>query len=124
MIPYLKYMKINTKNNKSKKGFLHGECLIYESDIPSDAIAENIVDHTIIAESEQSGNHHVIDIEDGIKFFKTKDGRRFVSNTTPMNVRCVIAERHDAYKIPPGNWQIDFQREYDYMSEAERRVAD
>ncbi len=77
----------------------------------------------IIAESETSGNHHVVDIHDGVEFYE-KDGTLYLKNDTKTQVRCVVKDRHDAITLEPGTWEIDFQQEYDYISEETRRVAD
>lgn len=80
-------------------------------------------DFQIIAESETSGNHHVVDIHDGVEFYE-KDGTLYLKNDVETKVRCVVADRHDSITLEPGVWEIDFQQEYDYMTEETRRVAD
>lgn len=77
----------------------------------------------IIAESEQSGNHHVVDICDGVEFYE-KDGTLYLKNDVETQVRCVITERHDNITLEPGIWEIDRQQEYDYFTESHRNVAD
>lgn len=117
--------KTKTKTKAKAKGILHGECIIFQSEIPSDAISENHKNNVVIvAPSEVTGNHHVIDRpETGVEFFKSGN-RRFMKNSVPTNVRCVIAERHSAIEIPPGNWEIGIQQEFDYFAMRKQNVAD
>lgn len=102
---------------------LHGECHIYKSSIPAGAIKKEVKNFQIIAESEQSGNHHVIDAVDGVEFYE-HEGTLFVKNSVPATVRCVLKERHDDCVLPAGEWKIDFQKEYDYLSDESRIVRD
>lgn len=117
--------------SKSKKetavvpGILHGECLIFKSTLPKDVVEENQPDgDVIIADSETTGNHHVIEKLPGVKFYHNSKGARFMQNSVPTNVKCVLAERHDTVTLEPGTWQIDFQQEYDYFTESLRNVRD
>ena len=107
---------------------LHGECAIKQcGSIPSTAKPELLgeIGQTIIANSEVTGNHHVIDLAPGVEFFKDeKTNTRYMRNTTEATVRCVISERHSAVAIPVGDWVIGTQQEYDYVAEAMRNVQD
>jgi hypothetical protein len=104
---------------------LHGECMIYSCQIPSTAQPEKLNGaFTIIAESEVTGNHHVIDLKKGVTFYKDTDGTRYMRNSVPTEVRCVIADRHTAITLNPGEWKVGFQKEYDYIAEAQRNVRD
>jgi hypothetical protein len=107
------------------KGIIHGECIIFQSTIPSDAVIEkHKAGPVIIAPSEVTGNHHVIDKpKSGVDFYKKGD-KRFIRNSVPTNVRCVIAERHTAIEIPPGDWEIGIQNEFDYLTMQKQKVAD
>jgi len=112
------------KDKKTITGFLHGECLIKEAKIPADAVLEEHNElRVIIAESEVTGNHHVIDRKAGVEFLKT-EGKRFMRNSVPTQVSCVISERHTAIDIPPGEWEIGAQQEYDYITQMKQNVAD
>ena len=77
-----------------------------------------------IANSEVTGNHHVIDRPSNTVQFFTKDKKRYMRNSEPTNVRCVIADRHTAIPIPAGDWEIGVQQEFDYISMAKRNVQD
>lgn len=116
------------KQTSAPKGWLHGECIVKQATLPSDC--EPLVDlkfasdgGVIIADSETTGNHHVIDRVPGLDFF-SKGERRFVSSTNPFNVRCVLEKRHSTFNIPPGTYEIGFQKEYDYFTQALRNVRD
>ncbi len=107
------------------KTVLHGECQITKIEgLPEGVVTKQVKgDYQIVAESEVSGNHHVIDINDGVEFYE-KYGILYLKNTKETTVRCVIKERHDAITIDPGVWEIGFQQEYDYLKQEKRDVAD
>ena len=110
---------------KQKKAIIHGECIIFESKVPQDAILEEQdKSFVIIANSEVTGNHHVIDRPSNAVQFFTKDKKRYMRNSQPTNVRCVIADRHTSIPIPAGDWEIGIQQEYDYIAQVKRNVQD
>lgn len=107
------------------KAIIHGECIIFQSQVPQDAVLEkHNTSQVIIANSEVTGNHHVIDRPSNAVQFFTKDKKRYMRNSEPTNVRCVIADRHTAIPIPAGDWEIGVQQEFDYISMAKRNVQD
>ncbi len=107
-----------------KDAILHGECLLHKSELPSDAKKlKTSGDYHIIAPSEISGNHHVIDLKDGVEFYE-HEGTLFMKNTVLTEVRCVVKDRHDNITLEPSVWEIDKQREYDYFTLSHRAVAD
>lgn len=105
--------------------FLHGESQIVKiKALPAGIKKKSVIgDYQIIAESEISGNHHVIDVKDGVEFYE-KNGTLYMKNDVETEVRCLIKERHDNITLEPGIWEIGFQQEYDYLKEEKRRVAD
>lgn len=120
----MKAKQTKMKQNQKPKAILHGECLISETTIPADAVVEDLKDaFVIVANSETTGNHHVIDRPAGVTFLKA-GAKRYMSNTVPTDVRCVIADRHDNITIPPGQWEIGAQEEFDYFAQAKRAVQD
>jgi len=104
---------------------LHGEVSLRKvNSIPKSAKKVTIKgQYHIIAESEVSGNHHVIDIKDGVEFYE-QDGVLYLKNDVETDVRCVVKERHDNITLSPGIWEVDKQQEYDYYTESHRNVAD
>jgi hypothetical protein len=112
-------------SNKPTEVILHGEAMIFQSEIPADAVeiqASNNQYH-IIADSETTGNHHVIDAKAGVKFFK-KGNTMYMKNTKPTQVRCVIANRHDAITIEAGTYEFGIQLEWDHFAQNLRNVRD
>jgi hypothetical protein len=113
-----------SKSSKATPAILHGECMIFASQLPSGAVKEKLKSGpVIIANSEVTGNHHVIDAPAGVDFYKDGE-RRFVVASKPTQVRCVIADRHSAIDLQPGVWEIGIAQEYDYFAQAKRNVAD
>jgi len=121
-------MKDKTKTNTACKPklYLHGEAMIFESKLPDDA-EPLAVDgpFLIIADSETTGNHHVVDKKAHVKFFKSKDGtRRFMQALKPTQVRCLQENRHDTITLDPGVYEFGVQKEYDPFTENLRNVRD
>lgn len=107
-----------------KKTIVHGEAFIHESKIPEGAVKINVKGkYHIIAPSETTGNHHVVDITEDVEFYE-KDGVLYFINESPTSVRCAIADRHDAIEIPCGEWEIGIAQEYDPFEARSRNVAD
>lgn len=107
-----------------KNAILHGEVILHKSTLPTGAKKVSTKgSYHIIASSETSGNHHVIDVHDGVEFYE-KDGVLYMKNEVSTDVRCVVKERHDNITLDPGVWEIDKQQEFDYLTMEKRNVAD
>lgn len=111
---------------KNNECILHGECIVTPDSIPSDAVAKVSKNkpYMIVADSEVTGNHHIVDLVDGVQFFETPAGNLFMKNSVPTKIRCVKAERHTEIDIPAGEYSFTYQKEYDYFTEALRNVRD
>ena len=107
-----------------KKTILHGEAMITQSELPAGAKKIDVNgNHLIIADSETTGNHHVVENAEGCEFYEL-DGVRYMKNTEPTSVKCVHASRHDELEIPVGTWEFGSQQEYDYFSQSHQAVRD
>ena len=104
---------------------LHGEAMIFPSSLPKSASKINPTnsEYHIIADSETTGNHHVIDCNDGVEFFEA-DGVTYMKNTKPTRVRCVHTDRHSPIELYPGVWEMSFQKEWDHFEANLRNVRD
>jgi hypothetical protein len=113
-------------NEETREVILHGECAIKTGAVIPDSAKRRVIKEkaVIIADSETTGNHHVIDMKPGVEFFDTEDGRSFMQNSVPTDVRCVVADRHDSITLEPGTYEIGMQQEYDYFEQALRNVRD
>ena len=109
----------------SKLTYKHGEVGIYQIDqLPTGLKkVETKAPFYILANSETSGNHHVLEKAPEIELFE-RDGVLYMKNTAPAKVSCVIKERHDTEIIPPGIWEIDKSQEFDYEAGVARDAAD
>jgi hypothetical protein len=117
-------MKNNTNNNWC---VLHGEAMIFPSDLPQDAveIKPTNKDFHIIADSETTGNHHVIDCKPRVKFFHSAStGATYMRNEESTQVRCVLEKRHDAIPLETGTWEFGIQQEYDHFAQQLNKVRD
>jgi hypothetical protein len=114
-------------NNKNEREvILHGECAIKtNAKVPANAKLRKIKgNQVIIADSETTGNHHVVDVIKGVEFFDTKEGVSYMKNSVPTKVRCVMADRHDEITLEAGTYEFGIQQEYDYFEQALRNVRD
>jgi hypothetical protein len=110
---------------------VHGECFLYKTTLPENAVKGEIKNGRIIlANSEVTGNHHVIDCPEvdginvnGVELFFVED-TKFIKNSKPVDVKCVIADRHSNITLEPGVWELGIAQEYDYFAQAKRNVAD
>lgn len=104
---------------------LHGEAMIFTSTLPEDAIEIKPTsnDMHIIADSETTGNHHVVDVKKGTRFFKSKD-TVYMVNEKPTQVRCVLQDRHSPIPLEAGTWEFGIQKEYDHFTQNLRNVQD
>lgn len=114
--------------SERKPCFLHGEAMIVkEGSMPSSVKPLEVKGpYLIIADSEVTGNHHVVDCEAGVTFFEDTDAEktRYMNAKKPTRVRCLIDNRHDTIELDPGIYKFGIQQEYDYHAEAKRNVAD
>jgi hypothetical protein len=113
--------------NKMKENqvILHGECMVTPAQIPANAKPVEVKGaYKIVADSETTGNHHVVDMFKGVSFFEDSDGGLFMKNEVPTNIRCVHENRHDSIEIPVGEYVFSSQLEYDYFTESLRNVRD
>jgi hypothetical protein len=104
---------------------LHGECQIFASTIPATAKKKLIEKgkYLIVADSETTGNHHVVDAVEGVTFFED-NGVMFMDVATEATVRCLHADRHDALTIPAGTYEFGVQQEYDPFTARMQKVRD
>ena len=109
-----------------KKVILHGECMVFPSKIPTDAKRINPTNgqFMIVADSETTGNHHVVDVNPSTNFFQNEGGTIYMENKEATQIRCVHTDRHDAVELPANTWEFGAQQEYDYLTQELRNVAD
>lgn len=105
---------------------VHGEAFVFPSKLPTGAKKKNIGNESfvIIAESETTGNNHVVDVMEGVDFYEDEKGTLFMESRVDTNIRCVHENRHDAITIPAGTYEFGSQQEYDPFAERMRRVTD
>ena len=117
----------------SDEVILHGECMVFKSAIPAGARKIKKTDkalsngYLIVADSEFSGNHHVVDClpnTDEVEFFQDEKGSFFMRNNTETTIRCLHADRHDSITIPPGTYEFGTQQEYDPFAVRMQKVRD
>jgi limonene-1,2-epoxide hydrolase len=119
------------KKSQPVKVILHGECMVFRTpQLPSGLkpVSKQKISpdrrFVVVAPSETTGNHHVVDVLDGVDFYEDDGGTLFMQNSVPTQIRCVLAERHDAIILEPNTWEFGTQQEYDHISEELQKVRD
>jgi hypothetical protein len=110
----------------SNEVILHGEATVFPSSIPSAAKKKRVKRgaFVIVANSETTGNHHVVDTPEGVNFYETDSGTLFMESKVDTQIRCVHENRHDAITIPPGTYEFGTQQEYDPFAARMQQVRD
>lgn len=110
-----------------RKTYAHGECLLMKADkLPEGLkkVEEFKKDCYRIADSEVTGNFHLLEAKEGVELFEDVKGVLWLKNDVPTDVFCAIKQRHDNITLEPGIWEIDKAVEYDYLTGLKRQVAD
>lgn len=111
---------------------LHGEVRFVQTEIPDDAVEDTSIFRRepatggfVVADSETTGNHHLVMPNKALKFFTTPDRkRRFMRCGSPTQVRCVLTERHDEITLPVGDYDVAPQEGFNYMTMTREAVRD
>ena len=106
------------------KVYKHGElCIFSGASLPRDAKKLDCKGDYKLADSETSGNHHMLEVKEGVEIYE-HEGTLFVKTSVPTDVYCVVKERHDNQTLEPGVYEISPAQEYDHLTQEKRRVAD
>lgn len=109
------------------KTVFHGEvCITKASHLPNDLkeVKKFNKKSYKLADSEQTGNHHLLEAKEGIELFEDSNGTLWLKNDVPCDVFCAIKERHDNITLEPGVWEINRANEYDYLTDMTKKVSD
>jgi hypothetical protein len=111
---------------KENEVILHGECMVFVSKIPANAKKMNVNNnYVIVAPSETTGNHHVVDVHSGVEFFEGDNGTLYMQSSVDTKIRCVIESRHDEIVLPAGNtYEFGSQIEFDPFTARLQKVRD
>lgn len=109
---------------KQNETILHGEARVFCSKIPENAKKLTLNDNFIIvAPSETTGNHHVVDVMEGVDFYELEN-TLYMNSTAPTTIRCVHPDRHNTIVIPAGTYEFGSQQEYDPFTARMQNVRD
>lgn len=109
------------------KTIFHGEVTIHKSnELPKGLKKAKLFGNKSykLADSETTGNHHLLEAKDGVELYEGSNGILWLKNEVPVDVYCVIESRHDNITLDPGIWEIDKAQEHDYLTGMKRQVAD
>lgn len=113
---------------ETKKVFFHGELVISqceESEVSGEAVKTS--EDFRLAESEVTGNDHMLKAMQGLEIFNDKKADRFfvkVPRESKAEIFCKIADRHTTLELPSGTYKIGKAQEFDHISRAKRNVLD
>ena len=115
-----------------KRMVIHGEAIFYEIETPIEfsdlAVVKGqyVGDKLIVANSETSGNHHVMEVKQSD--IRERLEQLYINNTEELIISCIQRNRHDAIvlPIPQANhiWVRTIAQEHDHITEEKRNVAD
>lgn len=109
---------------KTKQIHFHGEvCILEVDEIPSQAKALEAKEDFKLADSEVTGNNHMLEVNPGVSVFQW-DEDFYVSTREETKVYCLLKDRHDDLKLPAGNYKITPAKEWDYIEQSKRSVRD
>lgn len=110
---------------KSNEVKLHGEVLVMRvCGIPKTAKAKEVKGKTYkLADSESTGNHHLLEVPKGGKFFEEGD-RVYLNSPNSFKVRCVHQDRHDTMEFDAGTYEFGISEEYDPFEARMRKSRD
>ena len=109
-----------------KNVYLHGEVVIF-SGVSRSKQAQKVMAKDglyILANSETTGNHHVLVAQDGVDVYEGIDGTLYVHVEEDAQVKCVLEDRHDTQVLPSGDYIVRRKIEYDHLTNTPRVVAD
>lgn len=112
---------------KKEEVILHGEAMVFPTNkLPKTVkrIQPTNNEYHIIADSETTGNHHIVDVKQDTEFYMDENGTMYMVAPTDTQVSCVQESRHSPIQIPAGTYEFGIQQEYDYFAENYRNVAD
>ena len=103
----------------TKDWILQGDVLLrpVTDDIPGKLIRSGV-----IAEGEVTGHAHRIACLDDAQLIDIGEGQLMLK-VGPKGVS-IVHEEHSKVNVPPGNFEIVIDREYDYIADMERQVQD
>lgn len=110
-----------------RKAFCHGEVMLVKATCMPKGLKKVKLFKKYsykLADSEQTGNHHLLKAKEGVELFEDANGVLWLKNDVPCDVFCAIKERHDNITLEPGIWEIDKAKEHDYLTGMKRNVSD
>lgn len=123
MKPFNEHGGQEIKDYKPGSYALHGDVILRLESLPDDFASMEKVEDNCLAYGELTGHAHAIVGEP--HQFQLRECRE----TKMRHLRVVEPvllkhQEHEQIKLPPGDYRIDIQREYDPFEKLSRRVVD
>lgn len=100
---------------------LHGDVIITSSELPIDFESMPIVENSCLALGEATGHMHKLVSGD---FELREDPKTKVKHLRLVTEAFLKHQEHSPLLLPPGNYRIGIQQEYDPFERLIRQVAD
>ena len=114
--------------DKKTKVYFHGELIIVERPAPFAGVRKLEVSEDLkLADSETTGNHHMLKIVPGVHVFQDLDDmdRFFVRPKIETKIYCALESRHTDLALKPGcEYEIFPAQEQDHITRSARKVLD
>jgi hypothetical protein len=112
--------------NMQRKIHFHGELCIVEVE-ETKVVGKQLVssEDVKLADSEVTGNDHMLEMVKGVTVFSDADADRFfVKSEVPATIYCKIRDRHTDLVLPAGTYEIGKAQEWDHIEQSRRNVLD
>ena len=77
-----------------------------------------------LADSETTGNHHLLKLADGVEMYEDDKGTLYIRNYNDTEISCVDTKRHDVVTLPKGTWVKKPSQEVNHLLNIKREVRD
>lgn len=102
---------------------LHGDVIVTKDFLPEDFESMQKVDDACLAYGEMSGHYHGIFGNPG-SFDLRECQKTRVKHLRVVETVALKHQEHSPIMIPPGDYRIGIQKEYDPFEKLSRKVAD
>lgn len=119
MKPYNESKKVEVKSIKNGEVILHGDVIIKRTELPEGFYGMREVRDGYLALGEATGHHHAL-----IGEYDLREDDKKVKHLRLVEPCSIKHQEHHEIVLPPGDYTIGIQREYDHFEKITREVLD
>jgi hypothetical protein len=123
MKPFNEHGGTEIKEYKRGEYALHGDVILRFETLPEDFSAMPNVKDNCLAYGELSGHMHAI-VGEPHQFELRECPKTKARHLRVVEPVLLKHQEHEQIKLPPGDYRVDIQREYDPFEKLSRRVID